>query len=206
MRRIFYGILILIGLGLLIGGIMIYRHARVRSVVSPASTIHVAAPFRVGDAFPTPQLIDRDGRQQPMAWGSHLTVVLAVAPDSMISSYDVRYVAPVVAQWPGVHVDVIDVEALGGLASAGPRTPAFHGHNVSGEKITTTQMVTLMRRFVTTPRLSSYVAPASLRQAWHVSTVPIWTILNDQHRVLMVIPGGITLSTARQILTRWLLH
>ncbi|NMP24484.1 hypothetical protein [Sulfobacillus harzensis] len=142
-------------------------------------------PFVTGAAFPLhASVLSVTDRPTRLTRGTQATVVMALAPGSALCGYEVRYVLPVIAQVPGIAIDLVDVEPASGIATPGPQSPAFHGHNAAGHPVTTTGMAAVMRRYVQAyhlagnPAIHVYVAPAQTRQAWHVRRFPTWAVVN----------------------------
>ena len=164
-------------------------------------------PFVTGAAFPFhASVLSVTDRPTRLTRGTQATVVMALAPGSALCGYEVRYVLPVIAQVPGIAIDLVDVEPTSGIATAGPQHPAFHGHNAAGHPVTTADMRTVMQHYGQTYHLTAssaihiYVATAKTRSQWHVGRFPTMAMLNAQGQVTAVLPGGVTEATAQQML------
>lgn len=156
----------------------------------------LVSPFHVGQTvdFAAPVVETLSGHRTGLAHGQKATIIMAMASWCRFCGYEDRWVNPVLAHQPGVVVDIVDVSPQGGLATPGPRHPAFTGFDGQGGPLTTAGMIDTMRQYtqiypLASPSIHVYVAPAATRSVWTVSHFPTMAFLNATGQV-QAVPGG----------------
>nr|WP_172684491.1 hypothetical protein [Sulfobacillus thermotolerans] len=128
---------------------------------------------------------------------------MAMASWCLFCGYDDKWVLPILAKTPGVTVDIVDVSPQGGIADAGPQSPAFSGHDGQGGPLTVTGMETTMQHYVTAfgtlsaPNIHVYVAPQTTQSAWHIQSFPTLAFIGPSGKVVVAPNGAQTLSQAQ---------
>lgn len=162
------------------------------------------SPFTVGSTvnFKTP-VETLSGKQTTLAQGPKGTVIMAMASWCLYCGYEDKWVMPVLAQTPGVVIDIVDVSPQGGIADPGPQSPAFSGHDGQGGPLTVAGMETTMQQYKKTfgtlnaSNIHVYVAPQSTQSAWNIQSFPTMAFVGPTGKVVVAPGGAQTLSQAQ---------
>ncbi len=172
---------------------------------SPATTTTTTGPFVAGQLMNFHQpVLTLGGHPTTLARGSRGTVVLLMASWCLYCGYEDRWVMPILAQHPGVAVDIVDVSPNGGIANPGPETPAFTGHDGTRQPITVHGMEQTMQQYSRVYHLTRhtdihvYVAPVATQKTWAVPTFPTMAFVSARGHIAVAPSGAQTLAQAQQ--------
>jgi len=174
------------------------------STLPPTATTTPVGPFVDGQAFNFKTPVESlSGKTTTLAQGAKGTVIITMASWCLYCAYEDKWVMPVLAQTPGVVVDIVDVSPQGGIGDPGPQSPVFSGHDGTGGSLTVAQMETTMAAYKKTfgtlnaANIHVYVAPTATQTAWNVQSFPTMGFMNAQGKVVVAPGGALTLSQAQ---------
>ncbi len=209
-QRITLGLASLAVVGMVFGFIITLITPSVQA--APASPTAVAAatptagqPFAVGQSFNFREtVLSLQGQPTTLVRGARGTVVLLMASWCLYCGYEDRWVMPILAEHPGIAIDIIDISPDGGIANPGLESPAFTGHDGSRQPITIAGMEQTMQQYSRIYHLSRqanihvYVAPVATQKAWAVATFPTMAFVNEAGQIAVAPQGAQTLAEAQQ--------
>lgn len=167
---------------------------------TPAHHALTAAP----DLMPA-GLLNASGSDVPLTVGHNGTAVLFVNPASPLSAYEARWVIPPLLL-KGMDYAVVMALPSKTVATPGPEKPANSGKAGQATASETSQALgALAPDLVKTWHLPKgtqvyTVTPATVQQ-WHLTGFPTLWVVNSQNQVVAQLPGALSLSSAKSILS-----
>jgi len=187
-----------------LGGLLLMGGFLEVAAMPTHTTVATSSPFTVNHGFPVTDRVETlSGHQTPLAQGQRATIVLAMASWCRYCAYEDKWVVPKLAATPGVVIDIVDVSPQGGIGDPGPQSPAFSGHDGTGESLTVAQMETTMAQYVrrfgtlSAKNIHVYVAPTAIQSAWAITTYPSFAFLNSDASVVVAPNGAQTAAQAQ---------
>lgn len=168
------------------------------------------ANWVVGNGVPRGGVVNLHGRPVALARGKSGTVVILMATWCLYCAYLDRYDVPVLARTPGLVIDIVDTDVGGGIAQAGPISPAFGGLDHVGLPETMSQeqrtMATYAHRFGLNAIRNAhlYVATPAAQHVWAPGKFPTLIAVDPAGEVVDVHPGTGDVSWAVGWLTNQL--